>query len=93
MFIESSGTTKELTAWSRVLLEKPKVAQLVKKSPAMYGIRRFLKRSQEPATGPYLNHMIPVLNLTHFFFEAHLNIIISSTSKSSGGSLPFRFSD
>jgi hypothetical protein len=31
-----------LTAWSRVLLEKLKYFQLVKKFPAFYGTRRFI---------------------------------------------------
>jgi hypothetical protein len=32
----------ELTPWSRVPLEKPKVIQLVNKFPAFYGTRRFI---------------------------------------------------
>jgi prolipoprotein diacylglyceryltransferase len=32
----------QLTAWSRVLLEKPLVPQLVKNFPAVYGIQRFI---------------------------------------------------
>ena len=31
-----------LTAWSRVLLDKPTGSQLVKKFPAIYGTRRFI---------------------------------------------------
>ena len=31
-----------LTPWSRVLLEKPTAVQLVKKFPALYGIRNFI---------------------------------------------------
>ena len=34
----------DVTAWSKVLLEKPKVAQLEDKFPAYYGIRRPLPR-------------------------------------------------
>jgi hypothetical protein len=40
----TSGTSKHvhLTAWSRVPLEELIVAQVVKKFPALYGIRRFI---------------------------------------------------
>jgi hypothetical protein len=31
-----------LTAWYKVLLEKPTVAQLVKELPALYGTRRLI---------------------------------------------------
>jgi hypothetical protein len=32
----------DLTQWSRILLEKPTVPQLVTKFPAFYGTRRFI---------------------------------------------------
>jgi hypothetical protein len=44
-----------LTAWSRVPLEKPPVAQLLKNLPTFYGTRRFtavFKRGPPPPTGP-----------------------------------------
>jgi hypothetical protein len=36
------ASIKSLTAWSRGLLEKLTVSQLVKKFPAFYGTRRFI---------------------------------------------------
>ena len=41
------------TPWSRVLLEKLTIFQLVKKFPAFYGTRRFIKAAQVPATCSY----------------------------------------
>jgi len=41
------------TSWSRILLEKLIVTQLVKKFPAFYWTQTFITVSQEPATGPY----------------------------------------
>jgi hypothetical protein len=43
----------KLIPFSRALLEKLIVTQLVKKFPAFYGTSRFLPCSQQPATGPY----------------------------------------
>ena len=42
-----------LTPWSRVLLEKVTIPQLVKKFSAFYGTWRFIPHSQVPATCPY----------------------------------------
>jgi hypothetical protein len=35
-------TTPKLTAWSRVILEKLIIAQIIKKFPAFYGTRRII---------------------------------------------------
>jgi len=40
--------------WSRVLLEKLRVAELVKNSPSFYEPEGSLPCSQKPATGHYL---------------------------------------
>jgi hypothetical protein len=52
-FLGGRNREKKLIPWSRVLLEKLTVAQLVKKFPAFYGTRRSVHSSQQPATRPY----------------------------------------
>jgi len=42
MQVESASNTYLISPWSRVLLEKLTASQLVKKSPAFYGTRRFI---------------------------------------------------
>jgi hypothetical protein len=49
--------------------------------------------SQERATGPYLGQMHPVHNFSLYFPKIHSNIILPCTPRSSGWSLPFRFSN
>ena len=41
------------TPYSRLILEKLTVSQLVKKFPAFYGNRKFITAFKEPATCPY----------------------------------------
>jgi len=69
-----------LIPWSRVLIEKLTVSQLVKKFPAFYGTRRFITHSQvsaicpssEPAlSSPYPSHPN--------FLKIHLHMILPST--------------
>jgi len=43
-----------LTPWSRILLDKLTVTQLVEKFSAFYGIRRFITMFKRAATGPYI---------------------------------------
>jgi hypothetical protein len=43
----------ELTPWSRILLQKLTVAQLVEKFPAFMEPESSLPCSQQPATDPY----------------------------------------
>jgi len=58
--------TNQPTPWSRVLLDKLTVTQLVKKFSAFYGPKGLSPSSQEPATGPYtepdafIPHLPPV---------------------------------
>jgi hypothetical protein len=42
MFLKTLIATNYLTPWSRGLLEKPTVSQLVKKLAAFYGTFRFI---------------------------------------------------
>jgi len=66
------------------LFEKLIVSQLVNKSPAFYGTRRFITVFTEP-----LILMKPV----HTFSKLHSRVIFASTTRSSELSLPFGFSD
>jgi hypothetical protein len=50
--IPSVDSVHRLTAWSRVLLKKLPVVQLLKNFPTFYGTQRFITCSQEPDTGP-----------------------------------------
>jgi hypothetical protein len=45
--------TNKLTLWSRGLLGKLTLSQLVKKFPPFYGTRRFITALQDPATCSY----------------------------------------
>jgi len=69
------------TPWRRVLLEKLRVFQLVKKFPAFLWNQKVT--SQVPATCPILRQIDPVHALTSHFLKVHLNIIIPSTPGSS----------
>jgi len=45
--------TRRLIPWNIILLEKLTVPQLVKKSPAFYGARRFITALTSAGTCPY----------------------------------------
>jgi hypothetical protein len=45
--------TDSVTPWSRVLLEKPPVAQLLKNFSTFYEPESSLPCSKKPSTGPY----------------------------------------
>jgi hypothetical protein len=82
-----------VSPWSRVLLEKLIVTQLVKKFPNFYGIQRFITYSQGPATCPVLIQTNPAHTFPPYFPKIHSNIIFPSTPWSSKLSLPLRFSN
>jgi hypothetical protein len=81
-------------SWSRVLLEKLTVIQLVKKFTAFYGTKCSLLFSHEPITGscPDPDESSPQLP-TLFLSEINSNIILPSTPRSSEWSLPFKLSE
>jgi len=80
-----------LTPWSRVLLEKLTVTQLVKKFPALYGNRRFITMSKSPPMVPILIQMNSFHNLPHYILKIHPKMIFSSRLSSSESSLPFKY--
>jgi hypothetical protein len=53
VLIGNGFTRYQLTPWSKVLLERPPVAQLFKNFSTFYGTEDSLLCSQEHATGPY----------------------------------------
>ena len=69
-----------LTSWSRVLLEKLTVCQLVKKFPAFYGTRRFITSFTSvrhlTVSGASSIQFIPP---TSHFLKIHLIITLPST--------------
>jgi hypothetical protein len=81
-----------LNPYSRVLLEKLTISQLVKKFPAFYGTLEpegSLPHSQVPATCPYPE---PAQSSPYpHILNIHLNIILPSMPGSPQWSLSFRF--
>jgi hypothetical protein len=80
-------TVINLTPWSRDLLGKLIVAQLVKNDLTFVQAKGSLPCSQEST-------MVPILN-PHYFSKiwVHSNFILPSTSRSSKWFLPHKFSD
>jgi hypothetical protein len=84
-------TYNSLTLWSRVLLEKLSVPELVKKHPAFYGTWRFItafttNRHLSPSTARPIQSMLPIQ-----FLKINFNIILPSIRSSSKWSLSFVF--
>jgi hypothetical protein len=77
------------TPWSRVLLEKSLVAQLVKKFPPLMEPKSSLPCSQEPTTGLYPDSD-PVHTFLPYFPKIHFNIILPSTARTYEFSFPLR---
>ena len=75
--------TNQLTARSRVLLEKLTVPQLVKKFSAFYETKGSLPSSQQPATCPYPEPDQSSPCPPSQFLKIHLNIILSTMPTSS----------
>jgi len=79
----------------RVLLEKPKVIQLVKKLLACYGTQRSITmftRAPNWTLDPILGQINSVQTFPPYFPKIHSNITFPSTPTFSVWSLPFRFS-
>jgi hypothetical protein len=59
------SSTSAVTHWSRGLLEKLTVAELVRKFLTVYGTRNFILFTILPSLEPVLSDMNPVHTLTH----------------------------
>lgn len=71
--------TSRPNKWSRILLDKPVVAQLLKKFPAVYGTQEVNCRVQISSK---LGHMNPVQVLIFYLLKIHFNIILPCTDRS-----------
>ena len=87
----SNKLTYFLTACRRVLLEKLKGLQLVKKFPAFYGTRGFITAFISARHLSLSSASSIQSTPTSHFPKIHLNIILPSTSGSPNLSLSFRF--
>jgi hypothetical protein len=79
----------KLIPWSRVILEKLIVAQLVKKLSAFYGTEGALPCSQMSATGPHPEPVDSCLNPLNLIFKIHFNIIFPFEPDLPSGLLKF----
>ena len=73
----------ENNLWSRVLPEKFKGLQVLKKFPVFYGNRSKLPHSQRSVTCPYPETDVLILYSLSNFLKTHLSNILSFTPESS----------
>jgi len=80
-----------LTPWSRVLLEKLIVTELLNKFPAFYGSLRIITVVTSPPLLPILSHINAVNTFPPCVCKIHSNIILPHLHLSSRWSLPLGF--
>jgi hypothetical protein len=71
------------THWSRYLLEKPEVAQGVRKFLTCYRVRRIITMFTWAHLVPSLRQMNPTHALQSYFFKIHFSITLPSVPRSS----------
>jgi hypothetical protein len=76
--LENILNRNELAPQSRVL-EKPTVAQLLRKVLALFWTWRFILCSQEPISVSYLQHNGSSQSLPPYFFKGHFYFMLPST--------------
>jgi len=92
LYLHTYLLTYLLTPWSRVLLEKLTVFQLVNKFLIFYGTRRFYYRSHKcPPPVHILSQLDPVHTSTSYFLKIHLNIVLPSTPGLPNGLMRYHF--
>jgi hypothetical protein len=70
------SSTSAVTHWSRGLLEKLTVAELVRKFPIVYGTWNIVLFTIIPSMDLVLSQTNPVHTLTCYVLETHFNIIL-----------------
>jgi hypothetical protein len=74
----TASTSSQLTLWSRALLERMKIVQLLRNSPAFYGTRTFIiaftRALQWP---PFLTRPIQSYDLSYLRFGLHSCLFLS----------------
>jgi len=85
--------TRQLTPWNSVLIEKPVVAQLVKKFSSLFMVPSDTYAVSVIAIGPFLGPMKLDDSFPPYFPTIHSNIVLPSTPRTSKLSLLFRFTD
>jgi hypothetical protein len=76
--------------WCRMLFEKLTVTQLVKKYSAfLWNPKAHYRLHTNPPLDPKLSQLNPVRPIDPYLPKIHLNVILSTTPRSSQWSLPF----
>jgi hypothetical protein len=86
-------TRDQLYVCIKVLLEKLKVAHIVKKHPATYETEIHDSVHQSPPLVTILRQVKAVHTIMYYFYKIHPNVTLPSTSVSSKWSLSFRLYD
>jgi hypothetical protein len=91
MLLWQNSLTHSLTWWSRILPEKLKYPQLVKKFPAFFRTQKLIAHSQEPASCPYPKPDRSSQCAPSDFSKIRFNIILPSKPGSYKCSLSLKF--